>query len=419
MQTTRREFLHASLAASAALALTPGVFARPGRAKLRVLILGGTGFLGPAIVEDAQKRGYELTLFNRGRREKTKGTVFEFATRLHGNRDPNKFAEDPKEEGPKGLAEIEEAIKGGAKWDAVIDTSGYVPRVVKASAELLAPVAGTYVFISSISVYKSNDKVGMDESDEIGTMADPTVESMGSQFENYGPLKALCEQAAEAAFPGRALNVRAGYIVGVRDDTDRFSYWPVRMSQGGTMLVPGDPKDPVQFIDVRDLAAFILNGIEKKVAGAFNVTGPVQAMGFGELIAACATATKAVGKTPATQVWVPAANLETVAGATNPNFAIWIPPEGQYAGFHTRSIAKAKAAGLTTRPAAATCEELLRWWPGEIERRVRVTKEMQDKAIADGKPLPPGPDPSKVRTGPTPEAEAEMLGRWKESKKGG
>ncbi|CAG0963216.1 2'-hydroxyisoflavone reductase [Phycisphaerales bacterium] len=416
MRTTRREFLQASLAASAALAVSPMAFAHPGRANLRILILGGTGFLGPAIVEDAQKRGHDLTLFNRGRREKTKGTSFDGVTKLHGNRDPEKFAEDPKSEGPKGLSEIEEAIKGGAKWDAVIDTSGYYPRIVKASAEMLAPAAGMYCFISSVSVYKSNDKANEDESAEVGKLADPTVETMGAQFENYGPLKALCEQAAEAAFPRRALNIRPGYIVGVRDDSDRFTYWPVRTSQGGTMLVPGDSKDPVQFVDVRDLAAFILNCIERKTTGVFNVTGPAKACAWGEVIGACDQATRAVGKSPAEKVWISAEDLEKLGPDEGVDFPIWIPPKGEYTGFHTRSIAKAVAAGLTTRPAAATCEEILRWWPGEIGRRTRVTKEMQDKAEADGKPAPQMPDPSRVKTGPTPQREAEVIAKVRAAK---
>ncbi|GJQ30040.1 MAG: hypothetical protein HBSAPP03_19240 [Phycisphaerae bacterium] len=412
MTTSRRAFLQASLAASAALAFTPGALARPRRKPLRILILGGTGFLGPAIVEEAQKRGHELTLFNRGRREKTKGTTFDFATRLHGNRDPDKHAEDPKPEGPKGLAEIADAIAKGAKWDAVVDTSGYYPRVVKASAELLAPAAGMYVFISTLSVYASNEKGGMDEAAPVGVMPDPTIENMGPQMSYYGPLKALCEQAAEAAFPGRTLNLRPGYIVGVRDDTDRFTYWPVRTSQGGMMLAPGTPDDPVQFIDVRDLAAFILHGIEHKTAGVMNVTGPVGGTTWGKTLDACAEASRRLTHAPAERTWVSASWLE--ANGPKEGFSIWIPPTGEYAGFHQRSIARAVAAGLTTRPAADTCAEILSWWPGELERRARVTQEMIDAAKARGEAPPPMANPALLRAGPSRDSEAEVLARWKE-----
>jgi len=417
MHQTRREFLQFSIAAGAAVSLSPSALARMGvRAKLKILILGGTGFLGPAIVEEAQKRGHELTLFNRGRREKTKGTSFDGVTKLLGNRDPNKHAEDPKAEGPKGLSQLEEAIKGGAKWDAVIDTSGYYPRMVKASAEMLAPAAGMYLFISTLSVYAKNDAAGNDEAVALGTMPDPTVENMGPDMSYYGPLKALCEQAAEAAFPGRTINLRPGYIVGVRDDTDRFTYWPVRTWEGGAMIAPGSPKDPVQFVDVRDLAAFALRCIENKSVGVMNVTGPVRPITWGETLDACTQATKNVKREPAEHVWIPTEWLEAENLGPGGAFPIWIPPKGEYAGFHQRSIAKAVAAGLTTRPAVDTCVELLQWWPGEIERRVRVTKEMQDAARARGENPPPGPDPSRLRTGMPREDEARLIAKWRESR---
>jgi 2'-hydroxyisoflavone reductase len=419
---TRREFLRTSLATSAALAATPMLLARPfapharRSAPLRILVLGGTGFLGPAIVEDAQRRGHDLTLFNRGRREVAKGTTPEKATRLYGNRDPEKFAEDPKPDGPKGLSQLAQAIADGSRWDAVIDTSGFVPRIVKASAELLAPAAGLYVFISTLSVYASNENPGMDESAPLGTIADPTVETMGAQFENYGPLKALCEQAAEAAMPGRVLNLRPGFIVGVRDDTDRFTYWPVRTWEGGEMLAPGAETDPVQFIDVRDLAAFILDSIEKRTTGVMNVTGPAGGTTWGALLGACAKATQAVQREPANQVWVPWEFLRTQGVGPGGQLPIWIPPEGDYAGFHRRSNARAVAAGLRTRPAHETCEEILRWWPGEVERRTRVTREMQEAARAEGREPPNMPDPAALRTGLARDRERAIIEAWRASR---
>jgi 2'-hydroxyisoflavone reductase len=421
--TTRRDFISFSLAAGAAIAMGAPTLARAARPtvgsgkKLKILILGGTGFLGPAIVESAKARGHSLTLFNRGKREKLKGTSFEGVEKFYGNRDPNKNADEADPSSPKGLAQLEAAIKDGHTWDAVIDTSGFYPRIVKASTALLAPVSKTYLFISTISVFAKNDAPGGDENSELATIPDPTVETMGAQFENYGPLKALCEKAAEEAFPGKALNIRPGYIVGVRDDTDRFTYWPVRSSEGGEMLVPGEAAHPVQFIDVRDLADFCLNCLEKGLTGAYNVTGPATPYTWGELMSACTRASKSVGRTPATQVWVPNDWLEKQEIGPGGQLPIYIPPEGEYTGFHQRSIAKAVGAGLTTRPPEDTCKSILEWWPGEIERRVRVTKELQEQAVRDNKPAPPIGDPTKLRAGISTEKQAELLNKWHEEQK--
>src|SRR6185436_15513984 len=161
-----------------------------------------------------------------------------------GDRDPKKG---------EGLKALE-----GRKWDAVLDTSGYYPRHVKASAELLAPNIGHYVYVSSISCYAKTDVEGMDEDGALAKLDDPTVETMGKDYANYGGLKALCEQAAEAAMPGRTCVVRPGYIVGPTDPTDRFTYWPARFDKGGDVLVPGAPSDPIQVIDVRDLAEWMV-----------------------------------------------------------------------------------------------------------------------------------------------------------------
>ncbi|MFA6044578.1 MAG: NAD-dependent epimerase/dehydratase family protein [Phycisphaerales bacterium] len=425
MDSTRREFLGISALALAAMAggTLPGAFAAPALSRragpLRILILGGTGFLGPAIVEAAKAKHYELTLFNRGKREKTKGTSFDGVEKLLGNRDPLKNSDEKDTESPLGLSQIEEAIKAGKTWDAVIDTSGYYPRIVKASGELLAKAAGQYVFISTVSVYAANDTPGADETAPTATIADPQAETMGAGMANYGPLKALCEQAAEGAFPGRTTNIRPGFIVGERDDSDRFTYWPVRASQGGDMLVPGSPTDPVQFIDVRDLAAFILTCIERKAFGVMNATGPVGGGTWGQVIDACVAAAKPMlGDKPLTTTWVDAEFLAKNNVQIGGDFPIYIPPGGEDAGFHQRSIAKATAAGLKTRPALDTCREILAWWPGEIERRVRVTKEMQEAAAKAGEPAPTMADPTKIRTGITPQREAELLAAYKATKSG-
>ena len=198
-----------------------------------LLILGGTGFLGPHTVRAARSHGHKITLFNRGR---TNPQLFPDLTHLRGDRDPKTG------DGLQALT--------GRQWDAVIDTSGYVPRLVRASAELLAPNVKQYVFISTISVYADFTKIGIVETDPLGTLDDETVEKITA--ENQGPLKALCEQAAEAAMPGHVTNVRPGLIVGPGDPTDRFTYWPVRIEHGGEVLAPLPKDAPVQFIDVRD-----------------------------------------------------------------------------------------------------------------------------------------------------------------------
>lgn len=377
---------------------------------LKILILGGTGFLGPAVLDSARARGHTVTLFNRGRTEKRKPGQFEDVEKLYGNRDPNLTADEKDPESPKGLKALE-----GRAWDAVVDTSGYVPRVVKASAELLGPKVKHYTFISTISVYAKNDTPGADESAEVGTMADPTIETMGAQSENYGPLKALCEQAAEAAMPGRVLNIRPGFIVGPNDPTDRFTYWPVRATKGGKMLCPGDGTDPVQFIDVRDLAEFIIRGIEKNTTGVFNVTGPKESLPFKEVVGACLRAS-GLDTTP---TWVPIDFLQDQGVALGAELPIFIPPRGEVAGFHTRSVAKAVAAGLTFRTADDTCRAILAWWPKELERRKTVTAQMMDEAAKAGKPAPKMADPDKLRAGMTREREREIVAAWEAKEKEG
>src|SRR5882672_5581951 len=290
MSFTRREFIVTSGAALAAASCFPGAIlaAEPSATApraLRVLILGGTGFLGPACTESALARGHSVTHFNSGRTEERRreagrpSVVPSGVQQLYGNRDPNKTAEDRKTEGksdapkdpnsPRGLSQLE-----AKKWDAVIDTSGYFPRMVKASAELLAPNVKQYVFISSISVYKNNSIPNADETAPLNTLDDPTTEEMGKDFANYGGGKALCEKAAEAAMPGRVTNIRPGFMVGPRDTSGRFIYWPVRASLGGVMIVPGAPADPIQIIDVRDVADWIIHCLENNFVGVYNATGP-------------------------------------------------------------------------------------------------------------------------------------------------
>jgi 2'-hydroxyisoflavone reductase len=426
MATSRRSFLTTALLASASGVLLPrvafgvGPTALPGAGK-RLLILGGTGFLGPAVVEAAKALGWSVTLFNRGRTEQRKG-IIEDVEKIYGNRDPDRRAVETDEKSPKGLERLEEAVKTGARWDAVLDNSGFFPRHVKASAELLAKATDRYIFISTISVYAANDVGNADESAAVGTIADPTVENMGAQGENYGPLKALCEGAAAGVFGDRALAIRPGFIVGPRDDTDRFTYWPVRAAAGGEMLVPGSPEHPMQFIDVRDLANFIMTAIGTKASGAVNATGPVvpDSKGqWGAVVAACLAAAKASGAEPAAPsapVWVENSFLQARGVAIGADLPLYIPPEGEAAGFHTRSIKRAIELGLRTRSAQETAAAVLAWWPTELERRARVTKQLMDEAEKAGKPAPQMADPKVLRAGMNQTREAELLKAWRERK---
>lgn len=392
MQTDRRTFLALAGTTAATMAIAPAsALAGKPRKGLRILILGGTGFLGPHVVEAALAKGHSLTLFNRGRTEQRKGGLFEGEDRIerrYGNRDPNKYADDTRDEGgnlrdpdsPKGLDQIREG-----RWDAVIDTSGYYPRMVKASAELLGNRAGMYVFISTVSVYASDAMVDADESDPVGTIPDPNVETMGARFENYGPLKALCEQAAEAAFPGRCANVRPGLIVGPGDETDRFTYWPARVARGGEVLSPGTPMDPTQYIDVRDLAEWIVTLVEGKRAGVFNAITPAGERTMGGLLDSC----KAASGSDATFTWVDADFLRTHGVSAWGDLPAWIPAEGEYAGFGRRSAAAAMAAGLRFRPEVETCRATLEWWKSLDEARR-----------------------AKPRAGLSPEKEKTVLALW-------
>ena len=317
--------------------------------KLKILILGGTGFLGPAIVNAAEPRGHVITLFNRG---KTNTALFPHLEKLQGDRDPSKG------EGIKSLA--------NRQWDVVFDDCGYYPRHVKASAELLAPNVKHYVYVSSISCYAKNDVEGMDEDAECAKLADPTVETMGEGYANYGGLKALCEQAAEAAMPGRTCVIRPGYIVGPTDPTDRFTYWPVRFDKGGDVLVPGAPTDPVQVIDVRDLAEWMVKVAEARALGRFNACGPESKLEWGKVIDACVKS----ASNQATPRWASLAVLEQFPDA---QFHIWSPYAGETVGFHMVSNARAVEAGLKFRSIDTIVADTLKWFREQTpERQARL-----------------------------------------------
>jgi 2'-hydroxyisoflavone reductase len=375
MATTRREFIVTTATAfGAATAMPEASFAYdlPAKTKaatsLRILILGGTGFLGPACTESALARGHKVTHFNSGRTEERRheagrpSAVPEGVETLYGNRDPNKTAADRKNEGKTGAPKDLDSPKGlsqlvGRKWDAVIDTSGYFPRMVKASAELLAPNVKQYVFISTISVYKDVSVPNFDETAAVATMADPTVEDMGKDYSNYGGGKALCEKAAEQAMPGRVTNLRPGFMVGPRDTSGRFIYWPVRASLGGVMAVPGAPADPIQIIDVRDVADWIVRCLEQSVVGVYNVTGPAKTLTMQAMVESVRTGTGSQVEF----VWMNNDFLDS-HGVQDGQFPLYAPPTGQSAGLHRCNISKALERGLAFRPLPETAGATLKWY---------------------------------------------------------
>jgi 2'-hydroxyisoflavone reductase len=304
-------------------------------------MLGGTGFLGPHVVEAAMDAGFEVTLFNRG---KTNPHLFPELEKLRGDRNDD-------------LSALE-----GRRFGAVIDTSGYFPRQVEATATMLDG-ASQYLFVSSISAYAGFSEVGMDESSPTAPMPDPYSEEMPK---HYGALKAGCERAAQAAMPGKTTVVRPGLIVGPGDPTDRFTYWPVRVARGGDVLAPGAPSDPVQYIDVRDLARWMVELIQKTTMGVFNATGPEQPTSIGALLDAC----KAVSGSDARLRWASAEFLAEHEVAPWMQMPVWVPPgDEEFRGFARVSAAKARAAGLASRPLEETVDATLAWWKEQPDER--------------------------------------------------
>lgn len=356
MSTSRRDFLRNTSAVGAAAifgssarrVLAAPVGTEKAASPLKILILGGTGFLGPHVVEYAERRGHSLTLFNRG---KTNPQLFPNVEKLRGDRNGD-------------LKALE-----GRKWDAIVDTSGYVPRHVRDSAALLKDAVRQYVFISTISVFAGFSKPGMDESAPVGKLDDESIEKIDG--ETYGPLKALCEQAAEKAMPGRVTTIRPGLIVGPGDPTDRFTYWPVRVARGGEVLAPGSPDDPVQFIDARDLAEWIVHTLERRITGVFNATGPADSFTIGRLLETCVSASGSEAKL----VWADAEFLASHKVAPWSDMPVWVPGTGESAGMSRINCSKAIGRGLSFRPVAVTVRDTLAWFktlPAERQEKLRA-----------------------------------------------
>ena len=383
MTTTRRDLLKLGALAAAGSVLPSLAMAQasmPAIAKaakpLRILILGGTGFTGPFQVDYALARGHQVTLFNRGKRPSPEwsGQV----EQLLGDRDTG------------DLKSLE-----GREWDVCIDNPTSVPHWVRDAGKVLKGRVGHYLFISTISVYADGAVAGMDETAALAqykgkdAMAE-TMTTLRADVANlYGPLKALSEAEATRQFGDKVTIVRPGYIVGPRDETDRFTYWPRRIAQGGEVLVPGDGRDPVQIIDGRDLGEWMIRLAEAGTTGTFNACGPDYTLSTDAMVHGC----HAVTGGPVTFTHVSPEFIEK----NEVGLPIWVPREGTpFSGYGAVSNARAIAAGLTFRPLATTVADLLAWYRGLPEARQ-----------------------AEVRAGITREKEAELLKAWHAQAQGG
>jgi 2'-hydroxyisoflavone reductase len=337
---------------------------------LRILILGGTQFIGVHFTQLALARGHTVTLFNRGR---TNPQLFPQVEKLRGDRDGQL-----------------DALKGRS-WDAVVDDSGYVPRHVRLTAELLGPAIRQYLYISSISAYAGFTRPN-DESSPLGTLSDPSIERVDDS--TYGPLKALCEKAVQTALPGRVTVIRPGVVVGPDDPTDRFTYWPARAARGGDMLAAGTASDHIQFIGVRDLARFNLDALERSTFGTFNVLSPPGRFTMGDLIAASIASAKELARpSPAPNpVWIPADFLAAHDSGFPDDIPIWAPVTGETAAYAEISATRALQSGLTVTPIEQTVRDTLIW------HRSRPRSEQLS-----------------LKAGPTEMREREILTAWRQS----
>ena len=372
MKTTRRQFIKLSAAAGATVAFgSRPLFGANTPKPLRILILGGTGLTGPFQVQYALSRGHKVTTFNRGKTHP--GELPKEVEQLIGDRNGQL-----------------DALKG-RQWDVVLDNPTTMPVWVRDAAQILKGNVDRYVFTSTISVYQDSKK-GPDENAPLQKYegADPykeTLESMKANgFKLYGPLKVLSEQEAEKWFPGKTLIIRPGLIVGPRDPSDRFTYWPVRIDRGGEVLAPGKPEDSVQYIDTRDLAEWTSRMAENGESGIYNATGPAKPIGMGGML----DGMKAALKSNATFTWADEKFLTDQKVEAWSDMPVWAGAED---GITRTNISRALSKGLTFRPLADTTRDTLAWF----------------------KTQPPDRQ-AKMKAGITPEREAEVLAAWKKKK---
>ncbi len=378
--TNRRDFIRVAALTGSALHLRTlggSLLASegpPASAPLRILILGGTGFTGPYQVRYAVSRGHKVTVFNRDRH---KADLPAGVERLVGDRNA-----------PDGLA----ALKGKT-WDVVIDNPTTFPKWVRDAGQVLKDATQHYVFISTISVYPDVGTArGADESAPVSPYkgTDPFAETRITG-ESYGPLKALSEKEAEKWFPKKTTVIRPGLIVGPGDESDRFTYWPLRIDRGGEILAPGDGQDPIQFIDARDLAEWTIRMVEQKTFGTFNATGPRSALNSAEFLGGIRSAVS--GSKDLKFTWVPTEFLAEQKVEPWGDMPVWIPRSMPDSAISTVSIARAVAQGLTFRPLATTTADTLTWFNAlPAERK------------------------ATLRAGLKPEREVEVLRAWHEKK---
>ena len=318
---------------------------------MKLLVLGGTKFLGRHSVDAALAAGHDVTIFTRGQ---TNPELYPDVERLTGNRD-----------GDLGALE-------GRTWDGVVDTSGYVPRVMQQSAALLRDAVDRYVFVSSISVYADFSQP-LDESSPVAELEDPATEEI---MEHYGALKAACETVVGDVYGERGASVRAGLIVGPYDPTDRFTYWPRRLAAGGDVLGPGDPDAPVQFVDARDLGAWLVTLALAGPGGVFNATGPADRMTFRELLD---RAVAALGS-DANVIWVDEQSVLDAGIEGWTELPLWLPGD-EYAGMAQADTRRARDAGLTFRPLEQTVIDTLAWDRTVEGDRPTLTREKERRAL--------------------------------------
>ncbi|MBU9711772.1 NAD-dependent epimerase/dehydratase family protein [Evansella tamaricis] len=310
---------------------------------MKLLIIGGTKFLGRHLTDIAVARGHDVTLFNRG---KSNPDIFPTIETINGDRNEDLH------------------LLEGREWDAVIDPSGYLPTSVKKSAQMLAKSVKHYTFISSISVYNDFNQTDIDETAEVSPWEQGTEEVLTG--ETYGPLKVLCEKVVQDSFPEHSLIIRPGLIVGPHDPTDRFTYWPLRIYEGGEVLAPGNPNANVQFIDVRDLSEWILNMIEEQKSGTYNATGPDRDLKMEEFLNECVdvASEKGIG---VNLTWVNEEFLLDNEAGYWIELPLWIPEKEKKAGMLSTNCKKALREGLTFRPLKETIRDTIAW---DLERKV-------------------------------------------------
>lgn len=325
---------------------------------MRLLVIGGTRFVGRHIVDAALARGHEVTLFNRG----NDPDVFPGVEHIEGDRDSDLSA------------------LRGRSWDTVIDTCGYSPRQVESAAEVLRDSVNRYVFISTISVYADPVPLLADEDAPLAHVDDPTNEDLGEG--RYGGLKVWCERALSERMGARLLVIRPGLVAGPHDRTDRFTYWVLRVARGGEVLAPRGPDLPVQWIDARDLAAWTMDLVERGGTGTYNATAEPGRFTMGALLDACREATGSGARI----TWVDEELLISRGLEEYQSLPLWVT--GDNAGFAQISNARAVAAGLSIRPAEDTVRDTWEW-----AREARAGEEL--------------------KAGISPEQEAELLDLWR------